>query len=317
MEQRMQEVLSCNNAHEVTFGEVPGFGYGEGSISRKKQLESGELTEEKETIGLSYIVNTETAFVPVDKSDDGCGDGRGTEEVYRFDVSGNKITYDYSLHRAKVFGGGLMMTNAALIGIGSIAANSGEQLKSALSYLQAAGVEFGAHTDTHAHGDNSGCGAIDKYPAILTNAIKYSFEIQKSIATLLGANHSESLFSEVAENFADALKNTDGSLYAGKDTEELVESKGAVIKKLRGNHQEDFVVLNFVDGTTLNQTGLINETEGGAQAFCVDVWRLQTYAKAVATTEQKQTAALYGMLIYTLATSATLTDGSLRVLVRN
>jgi hypothetical protein len=58
-------------------------------------------------------------------------------------------------------------------------------------------------------------------------------------------------------------------------------------------------------------------TDNNVQAFCLDAWRLETYAKLIAdgdiATEQK---ALYGMLMYTLATSATLTDGSQRVLIR-
>ena len=314
------EKLINRVCEEVTFDGHAGFGYGSGTISRVKQLESGELTADAELKGADYIQHNPEAFIPIDTeaTDDGCGDGRVAAKIYQvIEVMGERqvVEYKTSLNRAKVFGGGIVMTQAALLATKTSPATTADELFSdAEALLNQRNIAFGAHTDQHAHGDNCGCGAIDKMPVILANITRYDKQIQETLQALLGADFSQAVYDTAEQNMKQAFMALDFDGYAGSDTMDKILDAGAVVKQLNGDHQEDFVVLNFHGGTTFNQRGFFEHTDNQAQAFCVDVWRLQKYAEAVGGEDASaQAEALYGMLIYTLATSATLTDGSQRI----
>jgi len=303
---------------EVYFNDSPGFGFGIGQISRQTQLATGELTSDKESEGISYIINSPDAFVAVDKSDDGCSDGRIAAYAEQLQADGSIEYAEVLLHRAKIFGGGVMMTVAGKIGSGVIAPTAFAQFDNSINFLQAKHTKFGAHDDEHATGDNCGCGAIDRYPDNLRSTQLFKTEIKNCLESLFGEDFNDNVYEEVSENFRQSLFAIDDQTpYSGKEVRTAIGNTGAVIKRLTGTHQEDFVVINFIKDTTLNQAGLMHATDGTVQAFCVDAWRLQEYAQLIADgdAEQEQKA-LYGMLAYTLATSGTLTDGSQRVLVR-
>ena len=313
------EVLLQRTCSEVLFNGKQGFGYGSGTISRSTQLQTGELTQEADENGSEYIQYNQNAFIPIDSeaTDDGCGDGRVASKIYQVitDNDGRHVVeYKTSLNRAKVFGGGIVMTQAALMATGREKFKDTDELFAvATSVLRDKNIQFGAHTDTHAKGDNCGCGAIDKMPTILANITRYESQIQQTLQQLLGEDYNAEAFAAVITNFGTAFQQMSFDSYSGAKTMEKILESGAVVKQLNGDHQEDFVVLNFAEGTTFNQRDFFEYTENQSQAFCVDAWRLQKYADAVSADQAEQTKALYGMLIYTLATSATLTDGSQRI----
>lgn len=317
------ETLTMRNCFEVRFNGSEGFGYGAGTISRTIQLATGELTPEVEDRAVEYIKGDSNAFIRIDAeaTDDGCGDGRVAAKIYQLvEVLGERqvIEYKTSLNRAKVFGGGIVMTQVALMATNNTSATSSDELFTDASRLLAQkNIAFGAHTDQHAHGDNCGCGAIDKMPQILANVTMYGTQIQTTLESLLGADFNADAYSSAEQNMRRAYEETiDFNTYTGSKTMAEILDSGAVVKQLNGDHQEDFVVLNFQEDTTFNQRGFFEHTDNKAQAFCVDVWRLQKYAEAVGGEDTRaQAEALYGMLIYTLATSATLTDGSQRVFI--
>ncbi len=316
--ERKEQKTSTNNVSELLFNGKSGFGFGRGLISRARQLLSGELTAEREQQGLDYILNDQNAFVDVDKLDDGCSDGRIATFAEQLQPDGSIQYAETLLNRAKVFGGGVMMGVAGKIGSGVIAPSTTAQFDNSIHFLSAKNMRFGAHDDAHAEGENCGCGAIDKYPEHIKNTQLFKSEIKSSFMTLFGDDFNDEIFESVSENFRTALAVVAAEpSYSGRRVRNAIAKTGAVIKRLTGQHQEDFVVINFEHGTTLNQSGLANATDSQVQAFCVDAWRLQEYAQAIGDgdAEQEQKA-LYGMLMYTLATSGTLTDGSQRVLIR-
>lgn len=294
--------------------EGPGLGFGEGNISRKSQLESGELILADEQKGLFYI-QQEDSYVQVEVSDDGCGDGRVTIKITQVTADG-VIEFTRSAYRAKVFGGGAVMSAAALIGLGNIETTADGQFDSALNILDKVGIKCGVHDDDHAKAPKCGCGAIDNYPSIIIATQQYRHEIKNTLEALLGDNFDDSAFETVMDRYMQTLEQNKDS-YSGVTIKEKILKKGAVLKKLGGRHQEDFVVLNFIKGTTLNQFGLYEYTNNKAQAFSVDVWRLEEYAQKISDHYKgSYSEAFYSMLIYTLATSAVLTDGSQRVFIR-
>ncbi len=107
-----------------------------------------------------------------------------------------------------------------------------------------------------------------------------------------------------------------GALYSGREALEQLREKKKVIKELDGTHNEVAVVLNYVQGKTVNQQKVREISGGAAQVFAVDVWRLQSIAaRLYPNDESKQNKALLSMVVHTLGVAATLTRGDLPVYV--
>jgi len=325
-----------------------GFGFGEGKISTETQLKNPELsglTPEAMEKGLE-IIKSGKPFVPVDADakDDGCGDGRPTSVIYKM-VDSTKKIFKKSRRRAKVFGGGLIaassMFRAAIRGNVQPGDTVLGDREATAAILDKRNVEYGGHTDNHAHGEKCGCGAIDLYPEITANALKYRTEITNLVTTVyrdVQGVEAEALEAKTAaiervfavyenqvENAPEFFKNA-----AGSKTMELMERKGSVIKELADDHLEDFVVVNDIEGTTFDQRMFDEEmiahgVEGTAQAFVVDAWRGRMYADLIADEAHKEhgidrqhayDTAEADFWIRTLAVSGTLTAGDLPAVYR-
>ncbi len=290
-----------------------GLGYGEGPISTAERV---DVTPEDIAAG-EALLESEMVLVDVDRDgngepidDDGCGDGRGVKEIWEGFMPRNK-----SLHRAKVFGAGVAMGAADEIGSGRAV---GTSLKAtffgAIDRLKSVGLNFGGHTDEHAHGPNCGCGAIDKAPQIVQNAIKYEAEIRGSIRALgMDDDGLDSIFANYR-----AFDGTDPQYeeYQGANIMDAIQGDGKVTKRLEGDHKEFFIVLNTVSGKTVDQEAIRAATGGKLQTFAVDVWRLQEIAQKLhPENPAAQHQAFLSKLVYTLSVGATLTKGDLPVYV--
>ncbi len=289
-----------------------GLGYGDGTISYedRKEIVGHEIVGKVEKVVTSNEVLVE---VSVDKDgnrlcDDGCGDGRPVYRIFQ-----NGIEKAKSLFRAKVFGGGPVMAAADIIGQGKANGSSLQDVfKRGLSTLKRNLVDFGGHTDTHAHGDNCGCGAIDKATAVVSAVSIYADKIQESIAAL-GVDIDG--MDEVVGNFVSYASEIEGQEYSGKKVmDEIIES-GKVIKELDDDHKEMFILLNTVEGYTVDQEKIREISEGKIQVFAVDVWRLKEIAEKLHPDESEeiQNKAFLSELVYTLGTAAVLTKGDLPV----
>lgn len=325
-----------------------GFGFGEGGISTEKQLKHPEisgLTPEAMEKGLE-IIKSGKPFVSVDADakDDGCGDGRPTSVVYRM-VDKAKQVFKKSRRRAKIFGGGLVVASSMFRSVIRGNVNEGDTVlqdrEETAAILDKRKVEYGGHTDNHAHGEKCGCGAIDLYPEITANALKYQSEITSLVTTVyrdVQGVEGEALeakteaikrvfavYGNQVENAPEFFKNA-----AGSKTMELMERKGSVIKELADDHLEDFVVVNDIEGTTFDQRMFDAEmieqgVEGTAQAFVVDSWRGRMYADLIADEAHNEHGIDYqraydtaeaDFWIRTLAVSGTLTAGDLPAVFR-
>lgn len=285
-----------------------GLGYGEGTITGQPEEATAEDLQAVDTV----IEHNPAILVPVDRDDhgrmlddDGCGDGRGVATITRLGQSLKR-----SLNRAKVFGGAAAMTVGSRIGLGrSFGRNLNAAFEDAAGDLAAAGIDFGAHTDEHAHGDNCGCGAIDKAPQTVANVVRFKKEI-KETSLALGANAQD--IDAVLDSYEKYNDEISGSSYSGKKVMDGIVGLGKVVKKLAGGHKEARIILNTVKGYTVNQE-LVREVSGGrVQAFAVDVWRMQDIAQRLHPADEAlQQRSFVGQLVYTLGVAATLTDGSL------
>lgn len=285
-----------------------GLEFGEGNISG--------LDADAETLNIvDETIHTDAEIiVKVDEDggqqidDDGCGDGRETGLVFR-----GFTLLKRGLYRPKVFGGALMMATAAKIGLGRAGETDLQTVvEQSMDLLKESGVNFGAHTDEYAEGPNCGCGAIDRAPDILRAAVRYEQAIRGAIKAL-GVADDE--LDTVYQNFRDYATNLpEDSSYSGRKVMDRIAGMGKIIKRLRGTHNERRIIINAVEGYTVNQALIRQKTNGKAQVFAVDSWRLSDIAnKMYEHRPVEQQRALLSGLVYTVATAAVLTKGDLPI----
>jgi hypothetical protein len=342
----MEPTMTYETEHETlpTINEIPAIGYGnsESSISYKKQRESGELSQPVDEFAAELMTSGEL-LVDVNDNDDGCIDGRPTKSVLHVTKDGEVIETDAdnSNHeRAKVAGGGNFTAVAMVIGTGRKGESIDADIIETGLALSAKEVYCGAHTGEHGHGDGTDCGANDKMLTILDNASVYKDEIAnttKALLSVAGIEFNPETFNQVLSNWQEAVADSDyftGSTGASRlqAAQSVVEAAHttvkperplSVIKHLSGDHNEDYLVVNFVKGKTISQNKLATalnekfpelESENLAQSFVVDAWRIVELANA-SVAEDEVEAAIYAGVMYQVATAATLTDGSLRTFI--
>lgn len=285
-----------------------GLAFGHGKIS-------GHDDEPEVLARVDETIQSNEILVPISRDkegrileDDGCGDGREAGLIFRL-----QEIFKKNLNRAKVFGGASVMTMASLIGIGAAKSKSlNEVFNDAIDALTDKDVDFGAHTDEHASGENCGCGAIDHSPEAVKAAVDYEDRIREVIEGL-GVDTTE--LDDVYENFRAYATELPGQpTFSGRRVMDRIIQAGKVVKRLTGHHRERRIILNTVRGYTVNQKLIREATRGRAQAFAVDIWRLEDIAGKLFEGDAKRRSQAYlSELIYTLAVSAVLTKGDLPV----
>jgi hypothetical protein len=152
--------------------------------------------------------------------------------------------------------------------------------RNALTFLVEAGYEVGGHTDDHAEGDASGCGANDKLGIIYAYIAKNS-ETLRSIAHQFGVSISDEDHHTIVRNAT--LRN---SFSSGREllTVLTLHADERFIDTLAGSHNEVVTILNTVPGTTLDRDALRREFGEEYEAFNVDVWAFEEAARAISLT---------------------------------
>lgn len=290
-----------------------GLGYGN---SDKPSFDEQAAAVGKDFVAaIKNLLVTGHILAPIDHlkdgglvDDDGCGDGRAAVTVFE-----GQVKHRFSLNRPKVFGGGAMMSTAMHIGLGYAL---GENLKTAfqngIDLLDKHDMNYGAHIDNHSTGGNSGCGAIDNAPLVLKNIVRYREKIKQTVLDLdLGVD--EAKIEAVLDNFAAYAKSVANDAYEGAEIVQAIIKRGKVVKELDGGHKEIFILLNDVPNTTADQSLIRDVTNGTAQLFDVDLWRLKQLSNALYGATMEAEDALVSEVVYTLGVAATLTRGDLPV----
>ncbi len=297
-----------------------GLEFGEGTISLNDRLD-GQVNQidHVTVLQVESVIESHDILVPVDVDDDllpieddGCGDGRAVKRIFK-----GRFELKRSLNRAKAFGGGLVMAVASTIGSGKA---SGQQLNAVFDNgmidLEKKSIPYGAHTDDHASGPNGGCGAIDKSPFIIHNVSKYQEQIRATIKQLTQGGYDENKLKQIFSNYQSyGLELQDDDSYSGREIAEKILDKSKVVKELEGPHLETHIVINTVHGFTVNQEAIRQISGSKAQVFAVDAWHMQDIANKLYEDPSDQVEAYLSMLVYTLATAATLTKGDLPVYI--
>jgi len=246
---------------------------------------------------------------PVD--DDGCPDGRGVKKIYH-----GQIEKERSLKRSKVFGGGATMATATLIGAGF---ENGKTLKTAfddsIHFLNDHMINFGAHSADTAHGEGSGCGAIDKAPEVILASIEYKNEIKNILNSIgIDTNGIEAIF----DNYETFSQSMDKENYAGAAVVTEIIENAKILKELTGSHKEMAIILNSCKGHTVDQSLVRQVTGDSLQVFAVDLWRVEEIAQKMYPDDVvKQHLSLLSQLVYSMGVAAVLTNGDLPVYMIN
>ena len=185
-------------------------------------------------------------------------------------------------------------------------------LAQAIDFLRRKDVPIAGHTDDHAHGKASGCGANDKLPMIF-NLLQRKGDAVRGIVESLGVAVDDDTHQHLITNAQQPREfDTVREVF-----EQLRKADGAHIATLRGGHQEVMAVINLREGTTLDRTALATEFGEQLQSFNVDVWALKNLAEVLADGSDDGSAnqLFRAMLYYNVATTLVLADSSLRVAV--
>lgn len=338
----MEKEASC------TVIEVPALGFGnpESKISYTRQRENGELPADVDGRAVE-IITSGVAMRFITDTDDGCIDGRPAVELLYINEQCQFYTKpieDAAEHeRAKVAGGGYITALAMKQALEAAAGHVDADMRSVADSLASAGVHCGAHTGAHGHSEATDCGANDKIETILAKGVSFQTEIAGELRDLLavaGLDFKADTYEAVMDGWQRTLNQTE--YFAGSNgatrfsaieesLKKAQEARGdyskpvGVSKQLAGDHKEDYIIINYIDGKTFSQAAfrqqLIEEfpdipDETRAQAFVVDVPRVVELAKAMTKDQEEDfLAALYAGIAYQLATAATLTDGTLRTFI--
>lgn len=326
-----------------------GFGNSKAKISYTKKIEQDPYFESIAKVAVEIIRSGDCMRQITDK-DDGCIDGRKANKMlYLLGIEGEgfnevDIINPAEHKRAKVAGGGYMTSLVMKLALSGAQGNIEDDIVEVAEHLTEQGVYCGTHTGPHINESGVDCGANDRVEEIVGSALLFKDDIKSTVDALLVAvgadiididasDRVEAGFSSAVNDDKYFLDSTGVSRFkammkkiAEAQTKSGVKDRPlAVSKHLYGNHQEAFVILNFVSGQTFSQTDLqarlLDEfpdflPDDLPQAFVVDIPRIEELARAMVhgrngSNNDFQTA-FYAGLAFQFATAATLTDGILR-----
>jgi hypothetical protein len=210
---------------------------------------------------------------------------------------------------------------AARIGLGKAKNRLKEEYSQEADEFKYYGIDHGAHIDENFGEKDSGCGAIDKAPLNVANAIKYREQIEQTVEAVSGHVFGgfdvdmKGVLSGVFENYEQYHNEQPNEDHAGSEIIDVAAEDEKVVKELdsKEGHREVAIVLNFVENMTVNQQLIREKTKNIAQVFGVDIPRLFKIANRRYENDEDRKTAFVSMLVYTLSTAATLTDGTLPV----
>lgn len=178
----------------------------------------------------------------------------------------------------------------------------------------------GGHKDDKASEGRVGCGALDSMAAIVANMTNPA----------LVEDHKRLVKTLLADDFSreDYLRTMGAALVLQSRSEEYFRDNAKVldaleikapgsVSVLEGTHEEAFVFVNFVEGTTFSSNQF--SSKYGIQAFGYDVWRSKQLASRLFGLSQSGISYrrfLHARVMITIATLMTLTNGSQRIIAR-
>lgn len=183
-----------------------------------------------------------------------------------------------------------------------------ETLSNTFELLASKDQKTGVHTDTHAAGEKSGCGANDRLPEIYACIATDSGAMRAMAETILGFSIDDSLHNHLTTNAAD---RTDFGVAADNLTA-AVES-GAQVEELEGGHREIVTIINMRSGTTLDRAAVKREFGANYQSFNVDAYGFKAAADVISESDEDAKQKIVALAYYNIATALVLCGPKMRV----
>lgn len=180
-----------------------------------------------------------------------------------------------------------------------------------------AGLKLGGHTDNHASGESSNCGAADKLALMIADAAEHGMSPgwMGLAEKVLGENFDKEIW---AARVADAKSITDRNALAswnGGMMLQALRAKDGVIEVLNGDHDEVRDPNNdrhnhWGEGIKINTvTGMSNDRDHAAIPFFqVDVEAVAASIQPLATDEIEAKKLLHAAVLYVESVAYRLTD---------
>ena len=279
-----------------------------GGISLESRISSGELSEGEIS---SNLKNLPKYFVQIgSNSPKRCGDGRSRVLDQESDDKTDNLVDGLG---AQSFGGSVSDAIALRLKHGFVPGSTLLGDLEAVSRNHKSKFALGGHTDDHAHGDATGCGAIDgqvRKNEILCDESKNKTikEVLENVYSKTGLEFNQQLFENATRN-AKTILNNSKSYFANKQKalETITDNTPNGVEVLSGSHGEISLTINLRNGTTFDKNGYNKLTNGKIQNFNIDAWMIL---------EEYGEDAMY-VLIDNVATALDLTDGSIIVIIHS
>ncbi|HVX58187.1 MAG TPA: hypothetical protein VG964_00440 [Candidatus Saccharimonadales bacterium] len=193
-----------------------------------------------------------------------------------------------------------------------------------------AGLPYGpgAHEDSGSAdtAEKTGCGAID-YMIEIAGIMGDREAMYDYVKAVLGEDFNEQAFDEIIEEVGKYTEPEQRDKYfmRGKHGKTLIKTAKNLgkkqgkkaVEKLRGTHNEVFLIINKVVGETFDRDGFSAENQHLAQAFNYDLWHVVERAHALFPDDEPARMRLItAQVMYAVGTAMALTDGSLELGIR-
>lgn len=178
----------------------------------------------------------------------------------------------------------------------------------------------GGHKDDKADDGRAGCGALDSMAAIVANmtAPHLVEDHKRLVKTLLADDFSRDDYLRILGAGLVLQSRSDDYFRDNIKVLDTLESKAPKsVSILEGSHEEAYVLVNLVEGTTFSSNRF--SAEFGVQAFGYDLWRSKQLASRLFGLSQSGLSYkrfVHARVMITVATLMTLTNGSQRIVVR-
>ncbi|QHN42731.1 hypothetical protein GII36_02575 [Candidatus Mycosynbacter amalyticus] len=197
-------------------------------------------------------------------------------------------------------------------------ASHAETLQHVISTHKREDHDVGGHTDTHASGDNCGCGAVDRVEEIYTKITDQGEKIRELAEAIYGEPIDNATHARILSN-AQSHTEFDTGAKIRKTFEASMSQPGSdtLMENLEGSHNEKIALINVVPSTTLSRQDMQKVLGNDLQAFNVDAWAFEKTAASVAASSEDARAIHIAMLYYNVATALTLCGPNMRIVVRS
>ncbi len=151
---------------------------------------------------------------------------------------------------------------------------------------------IGFHRDTHAYGESAGCGFVDNHKKIITTLKEKKDEILGILTSVdPGLEEAKNIWAQVMQ---EVEKRNLAEIPSGEKIIFLGGNLSGEIQVLEGEHQEQAVVINLKEGTTLDV-----DNNQSHQAFNLDLWYILKVAQELGIDPEKAKLLSLGLYVAT------------------